>query len=215
MGLGLNTGSGDFIAYCKFDARAGRWFTKGADGDLDITDGFTAVFDFEQIEVGWMMFAAGVAPVYVTQDISLGVPPKPASGDFKQGFKMNIALPAAVAGGGAREVSSSAKALIGVIDRIHTEYSEAPEKSQGKLPVLKMAGTTVVESKGPQGTTRNYAPNLSIVGWVDRPATLPKKGQAVAAAAPAPASAPPATGSTPVPPPAAKPAAAPAAMDFG
>ena len=209
-------GDGSFTPYAKFDARAGRWFTKSESGDIDITDGFTAVFDFAQIEVGWMMFAAGVAPVYVTQDISLGVPAKPASGDFKQGFKMNIALPSAIAGGGAREVSSTAKALIGVIDRLHTEYSNAPEKSEGKLPVLKMNGTTVVETKGPNGTTRNYAPNLVIAAWVDRPATLPKKGAPVVAAAPAPAATPPATGSTAVPPPAPKAAPAAAAnMDFG
>lgn len=208
-------GDGTFTPYAKFDARAGRWFTKTENGDVDITDGFTAVFDFEQIEVGWMVFAAGTAPLYVTQDISLGVPQKPASGDWKQGFRMNIALPSSIAGGGARELSSTAKALIGVIDRLHTDYSNAPEKSERKLPVLKMNGTTVVETKGPNGTTRNYAPILVIAGWVDRPATLPKKGQPVAAQAPAPAAAPPATGSTPVPPPAPKAAPAAAAMDFG
>lgn len=215
MGLGLSMGDGSFTPYAKFDARAGRWFTKTENGDVDITDGFTAVFDFAQIEVGWLLFAAGTAPVAVTQDISLGVPPKPASGDFKQGFKMNIALPASVAGGGAREVSSTAKALIGVIDRLHTEYSNAPEKSEGKLPVLKMNGTTVVETKGPNGTTRNYAPNLVIAAWVDRPATLPKKCAPVVAAAPAPVATPPATGSTAVPPPAPKAAPAAASMDFG
>ena len=120
-----------------------------------------------------------------------------------------------VAGGGARELSSTAKALIGVIDRLHTEYSNAAERSEGKLPVLKMAGTTVVETKGPQGVTRNYSPNLQIAGWVDRPATLPKKGAPVAAAALTPSAAPPATGSTPVPPPQPKAAPAPASMDFG
>lgn len=214
MGLGLSMGDGTFTPYAKFDARAGRWFTKGAEGDIDITDGFTAVFDFEQVEIGWMAFAAGSAPVYVVQDISLGLPPKP-QGDMKQGFKMNIALPSSIAGGGARELSSTAKALIGVIDRLHTEYSNAPEKSQGKLPVLKMNGTTVVETKGPSGTTRNYAPNLAIVSWVDRPTTLPKKNSIAAAVAPAPASTPPATGSTPVAPPAPKAAPAAASMDFG
>lgn len=214
MALGLSTGSGDYTVYAKYDARAGRWFTKGADGDIDITDGFTAVFDFEQIEVGWMMFAAGVAPVYVTQDISLGVPPKPP-GDMKQGFKVNICLPTAIAGGGMREVSSTAKSVINVIDRLHTEYSNAPERSQGKLPVVRMAGTDVVETKGPSGTSRNYAPRLEIVSWVDRPAAMPKRQSAAQVFATAPAATPPSTGSTAVPPPAAKPAAAGTAMDFG
>lgn len=212
MGLGLSVGGGDFVPYCKFDARAGRWFTKTLDGDVDITDNFTAVFDFEQIEVGWMLFAAGTAPIYVTQDVALGVPPKPASGDFKQGFKINIALPSSLAGGGPRELSSTAKALIGVMSDLHTKYSEAPEKSEGKLPVLKMSGTTVVETKGPNGTTRNYAPNLSIVSWVDRPASLPKKGAPLVSA---PAAASPATGSKAVPPPAAKKAATIDLADFG
>lgn len=209
-------GDGSFTPYAKFDARAGRWFTKSESGDIDITDGFTAVFDFAQIEVGWMMFAAGVAPAYVVQDISLGVPPKPQGDQWKQGFKMLIALPSSISGGGAREVSSTAKAFIGVIDRLHTEYSNAPEKSEGKLPVLKMNGCTMVETKGPQGVTRNFSPNLVIAAWVDRPATLPKKGAPVVAAAPAPAATPPATGSTAVPPPAPKAApAAAASMDFG
>jgi hypothetical protein len=206
-------GDGTYAVYAKFDARAGRWFTKTDSGDLDITDGFTAVFDFQQIEVGWMMFASGVAPAYIVQDISLGVPAKPQGDNWKQGFKMNIALPSSIAGGGVREVSSTAKAFIGVIDRLHTEYSNAAEKSEGKLPVLKMNGCTMVETKGPQGVTRNFSPNLVIAGWVDRPATLPMKGAPVVA--PAPSAAPPATGSTAVPPPAAKPAAAPASMDFG
>lgn len=208
-------GDGNFTPYAKFDARAGRWFTKGADGDIDITDGFTAVFDFEQIEVGWMMFASGVAPSYVVQDISLGVSAKPQGDQWKQGFKLNIALPGSIAGGGARELSSTAKALIGVIDRLHTEYANAPEKSQGKLPVLKMNGTTVVETKGPQGVTRNYSPNLAIASWVDRPAALPKKNGVIAAPVSAAPASPPATGSTAVPPPAPKAAPAPAAMDFG
>lgn len=212
MGLGLSVGgSGDFIPYSKFDARAGRWFRKGEGGDVDITDGFAAVFDFDQIEVGWMVFAAGTAPVYVTQHISLGVPAKPPGENWKQGFRCNIALGSSL-GGGVYELSSTARALIGVIDRLHTEYCEAPEKSQGKLPVLKMSGTTVVESKGPGGTSRNYAPNLSIAAWVDRPAALVKK--AVTPVATAPMS-PPSTGSTAVPPPGPKAAPASAAMDFG
>lgn len=211
MGLGLSVGGGDFIPYCKFDARAGRWFRKGENGDVDVTDGFAAVFDFEQIEVGWMMFTAGAAPAYVTQGIAHGIPAKPQGENWKQGFRVNIALGSAL-GGGVFELSSTAKALIGVIDRLHTEYGTAPEKAQGKLPILKMAGTTVVETKGPQGVTRNYAPNLSIAGWVDRPATLPIKG----AAAPATVSAaPPSTGSTLVPPPAPKAAPAAVSMDFG
>jgi len=132
----------------------------------------------------------------------------------KQGFRLNIALPGSIAGGGAREVSSTARAMIAVIDRLHTEFLESNERSQGKLPVLKMNGTTVIETKGPKGVTRNYSPNLTIASWVDRPGTLPKKAQTIAVA-PAASASPPATGSTAVPPPQAKAAAPAASADFG
>lgn len=214
MGLGLNTESGgNFTPFVKFDARAGRWFRKDENGDVDITDNFSCVLDLEQIEAGWLLFAAGMAPNYLVQDINLGLPQKPEGKDWKQGFRVHVALPADL-GGGIYELASSAKALIGVVDRLHTEYVQAPQKAEGKLPVVKMSGTTVIETESPKGKTRNYAPNLSIIAWVARPATLVKKAP-TAAATPAAQAAPPATGSTQVAPPTAKPAPAPSDMAFG
>lgn len=214
MALGLSMGDGDYTPYAKYDARAGRWFTKINDVDVDITDGFTAVFDLDTVEVGWMIFASGVAPVYAVQDIRLGVPPQPRS-DMRQGFKMNICLPSSIAGGGVYEFSSTAKSVIRLIDRLHTEFVNAPEQAEGKLPVIKMNGTTVVETKGPSGVTRNYAPNLQIVSWVKRPESMPKKQAAAPMFAATPTyAAPPSTGSTQVPPPVQQ-AAPAAAMDFG
>lgn len=202
MALGISTeSSGSFTPFVKFDARAGRWFRKGdrekgETSDIDVTNGFAAVFDFENIEVGWMLLAAGSAPAYVMQPVSKGLPPKP-EGDFKQGFRMRVAL-ANNLGGGVYELASSAKALISKIDQAHTAYSTAPEAKQGKLPILSMTGTEVIETTSPKGTTRNYAPTLKLEGWVDRPAAM--KAGAAPAAAPAPAGPAP-TGSTMVAPP--------------
>jgi len=212
MGLGLKTESGDFDPFVKFDARAGRWFRKAKEGEgdvVDITDNFAAVFDLSGIEVGWILFAAGAGPIYVTQPVEQGLPPKPP-GDHKQGFKMRIVLPAHL-GGGAHELASTAKALIGAIDTMHTAYTAAPEADQRKLPVYKMTGTQVIETKGPSGTTRNYAPKMELVQWVDRPASLGavKPTAAQPAAQPSPAS----TGSTRVDPPTRQPT--PDAMAFG
>ena len=227
MGLGISTESGgNFVPYLKYDARAGRWFRKenrdkGETSPVDVTNGFTAVFDLATIEAGWIDFPTGAAPIQITRPIAQGIPPRPPGGNFKQGFRMMLALPAQL-GGGAYEVSSSAKAMIGAIDALHTACASAPEMAQGKLPVVAMTGTTMIETNGPKGVTRNYAPVLAVQAWVPRPAPLPAEGftasaataQAAAPAAAATYAAPPATGSTQVPPPV--PQAAPAAaMDFG
>ena len=222
MGLGINfeAGGGDFTPFLKYDARAGRWFRKG-DRDkgetspVDVTNGFSAVFDMATIEVGWIDFPSGAAPIFITQPISVGIPQRPDGGNFKQGFRMRAALPAAL-GGGVYEVASSAKAFIGSIDALHTSYTAAPEAAQGKLPVVSMTGTTMIETSGPKGVTRNYQPVLAITAWVARPATMQAEGF-VSKKAPTPVAtgAPPATGSTAVPPPQAKPAAPAASADFG
>lgn len=206
MALGIVTeASGNFVPFIKFDARAGRWFRKadrerGEAADVDITNGFAAVFDFENIEVGWMYMAAGQAPAYVMQHVSKGIPPKP-EGEFKQGFRMRVMLSNDL-GGGVYELAASAKAIISRIDAAHTIYSQAAESKQNKLPIFACTGTDVIETQTPKGVTRNYAPQFVLSGWVDRPAGL--AGEAAAAPAPAPVSAgPAATGSTAVPPPSA------------
>lgn len=214
MGLGINfeAGGGDFTPYLKYDARAGRWFRKGdrdkgETGPVDVTNNFSAAFDLATIEVGWIDFPSGAAPIFITQPISVGIPQRPDGGNFKQGFRMRAALPAAL-GGGVYEIASNAKAFIGAIDALHTAYTAAPEAAQGKLPVIAMTGTTMLETNGPKGVTRNYQPVLSITAWVARPASMQ-------APAPVATGAPPATGSTAVPPPQAKAAAPAASADFG
>jgi hypothetical protein len=69
MALGLSTGgSGDYKEIVKYDARAGRMFRVDRDGagtktPIDITNEKPKfIIDFGRIEVGWMRFAAGVAP---------------------------------------------------------------------------------------------------------------------------------------------------------
>ena len=101
------------------------------------------------------------------------------------------------------ELAGTAKALLGVIDKLHDDFLAAPEAKQGQLPIYKMTGITPIKNKGPNGATTNYAPKLELVEWVDRPVSL--GGQPVVAKpavhlTPVPA----ATGSTQVTPPSAK-----------
>ena len=70
MALGFNlesnSGGGNFLPICKFDARSGRMFRRDRDNgenvDVDITKTFKAVIDFENLEVGFINFNTGGAP---------------------------------------------------------------------------------------------------------------------------------------------------------
>lgn len=219
MSLGFSSGGGSFASYVKVDARSGRVLRrknmeKGEQSDVDITETFTGVFDLANIKVGWAFFVAGAAPSYVMAKVGEPRLPRP-SDQYKEGFLVQVALPAQL-GGGVHEFSSTAKAVMQSVDKLHTQYLAAPEREAGKLPVVKISGMTMVESKMPNGqTTRNFSPNLEVVAWVDRPASF-DNAEAPSTVAPTQQAAPPSTGSTPVPPPQAKQAApASASMDFG
>ena len=65
-GLGLPvSGDVNFITYIKFNAKAGRWYTKDDAGEEFEVQQMTAVFDMPNIKTGVMKFAAGVAPDYI------------------------------------------------------------------------------------------------------------------------------------------------------
>lgn len=192
MALGLNTeiGGGDYTPIIKYDARAGRVFrtdrTQDAAGNwqsdnVEITQGFQAIFDMENIEVGWVLFAAGVAPSWSMVKLGQALPPRP-SDQHKQGFRMMIKLGKTV-GGDVREFASQAKAVIGAVDALHTAYEADKANHPGQLPVVAMTGVTTVTSSGKGQTSTNYAPVFQIVAWIDRPAEL------VATTAPAQSSA--------------------------
>lgn len=192
MGLGLQTesGGGDYANIIKFDARAGRMFRidRSQDGggqwqtnNIEITNGFQAVVDMENISVGWALFAAGVAPSFSMVKLGQPLPAKP-SDQHKQGFRVMVKLGKA-SGGDVRELASCAKVVIGALDTLHTAYEAQKAANPGKLPVVALKGSTAVVSTGKGQSSTNYAPIFEIVKWVDRPDDLPV-GVAAPAAAP-------------------------------
>jgi hypothetical protein len=227
MALGLNTSTSgaDFIPHIRYDARAGRLFradrTQGADGRwetamVDITSPPPQfIMDLAQIEVGWLSYAGGTPDLRMVP-FGTPLPPVPSK-DHKQGFRVRVYAPKLL--GGLREFASSAKVAIAAMDAVHSQFEAAPERGQGLVPVVCLAGTTPVTSKTPQGSSTNYSPVFRIQRWVARPADLPIGAVPATAAAtatgtaPAPApAAPPRHVSPPAPvaPPAPAPTAAPA-----
>lgn len=195
MALGLQTesGSGSFALWAKWDARSGRWYRKNPEpggGDIDITNNFAAIFDLANIEVGWLLFAAGVAPNLVMSPLAEGkpLPPRPTD-DHRQGVRLKVWL-AKDCGSGLHEIAGTAKTLLQAIDKLHDDYLAQKDANVGKLPVVQMVGAIPVETETPKGKTRNFSPDLKIVGW----AAWPKAGETPAVAA-AP---PPVPASTPV-----------------
>ena len=73
---------GDFTPIIKYDARAGRIFrvdrvqtTNGFESEqVDITQIFKAVVDFENIQCGWIDFPANSAPSFVLNPMGTPLP---------------------------------------------------------------------------------------------------------------------------------------------
>jgi hypothetical protein len=210
MALGIPTNA-NRTPIVKYDARAGRWFrVDGKDSVVDISNGFAAVFDLAQIDIGWALFAAGAPPSISFARVPAPMPPQP-SPDHKRSVRLMLKL-AKSAGGDVREVLTQAGIVQAAIDALHDAYMAAPEAKEGKLPVVACPSTeAVVQAMGNGAKSTNYKPVLQIVNWVARPADLPLTSGPVpvAVAGPAPVVAPPSTGSTVAAPPAPKAAPAP------
>lgn len=194
------TGEGEFTTYVKYNAKAGRWYTKEDKPDaveFEVVN-MTAIFDMDNLQTGWFLFAPGVAPVKNMDPSLAESAPKPGDG-FKRGFQLDVFSEKNL--GGKRELSSTAGAVIEAMNDLHDDWIAGKDANAGKLPVVKCSGVQPVTSK--HGT--NYRPVLEIVSWADRPAEL--AGNAPAKAAPAAAPAPAAAQHAP--PPAAKAAPAP------
>lgn len=189
-------GEGSFKVYVKYNAKAGRWYTKKDEKDapeFEVTN-MTAIFDMENIRTGWFLFAAGVAPSKTFDPSLTEAAPRPGP-DFKRGFELDLFSEKNLLG--VREFSSTAGVVIEAMNALHDHWMAEKDKNPGKLPVVKCVGVSPVT--GSHGT--NYQPQLEIVSWADRPAEL--AGNAAPAAKPADVAPAPAAKAEHTPPPAA------------
>lgn len=163
MAFMSNNSGGSFNDYIKYNAKAGRWYTK-LDSDNETEVQFQALVDLSRLQTGWFQFEAGMAPDRRLDD-QLGIAgPKPTD-KHKRGFQC---LMIGQAIGGVREFSTTAGVVIDAFNLLHDQYVNAPESAQGKLPVVKCASVNPVTGK--HGT--NYQPVLEIVGWAEAPQAL-------------------------------------------
>lgn len=174
-------GSGDFKVFAKYNAKAGRFYTKEDKPEAEEYEivNMTAVFDMENLKTGWFLFAPGVAPVK-NMDPSLDTAaPSPGEG-FKRGFELDLFSEKNL--GGLREFSATAAVVIDAMNDLYDHWESDRGSNPGKLPVVKCAGVSPVTGK--HGT--NYKPQFEIVAWTDRPKELGGNGAAEPAQAPPP-----------------------------
>jgi hypothetical protein len=218
FGLNIETATAvDFTPIVKYDARSGRIFRvdrlntgNGFESDqVDITQIFKAIFDFENVEIGWMLFTPGAAPNFVLVPIGNQLPDRP-SPKHKQGIRLLLHLNKACGGDKpVREIAGNAKAFLGGMDEIYGEYKTEKAKYPGQLPVIVLVTTLPVTTGSGDKKSTNYQPKFKIDGWAPRPPDLIH----IRAADTPSAATRPSTGSSPVPPPAS--AATSDDNDFG
>ena len=192
MGLGLPQTGGDFnrTPIIKYDARAGRIFRMDRSQDaaggwqtnqVEITNGFQAIFDLANIETGWLNFPAGGAPDIRTVKIGNPLPERPSQA-HRTGFRVLMKLGKS-AGGDLREMAANAQVSIAGMDALYDAFIAEVQNNPGKLPIVTLESTTAItktgkDANGRPQTSTNYQPVWKITGWAPRPEELPADGQA-------------------------------------
>jgi hypothetical protein len=164
MGLGLPHGSeGDFIPYCSYNAKAGRWSNKDDAGDIYELDEFKNIAaDLENIKTGYFKFMEGQAPDKQFDSAAGANDVEKPSDQHKRGFQFLVFSKKL---GGVREFSSTAGVVNAEINKLYDAFEEEKGNNAGKVPIITCTGIEPVKSK--HGT--NYAPQMRLVKWANRP----------------------------------------------
>lgn len=185
MALNLG-GGGDWLPYCKYNAKAGRWYAKIEGKEVEVMNP-VFVADFPNIKTGWFWFKEGTAPAIIL-DADLSTPaPKPSAtytdqngkvrDCYKRGFDLKLFSKNSF--GGVVVLNGAAMHLNNAINELYEIYAAGAAANPGQLPVIRATGSTPM--KDAAGT--NYKPTFVVEKWVPRPAEFDE--EAAASAAPA------------------------------
>jgi hypothetical protein len=177
MGIGKRRDTPNIPLRCNFDATGGkmnRWDREQDEvgnwhtNQTDITQTFEAIFDLENMEIGYIAFPRGGHPDF--RMVSLGTDiGKPPSDNHKEGFRLRMKLTNG-AGDDVREFASTSKMVWKSVDELHDEYLEGSVKHRGKLPIVGIAEVAQVRI----ASRTFYRPIFEITGWAKRPNDLTK-----------------------------------------
>lgn len=169
MPLNLSVGDGEFVPFIKYNAKAGRFYVKGADGGPEVeVEKPRLVFDMANIRTGWIYYADNAGPEKVWDPSHTEAAPRPNGPQkWKRGFEVTVVGADNIPGVGklgVREFSSTAGNTIASILQMHAEYEAGMAANPGKVPFYVCTGVKPIS--GHYGT--NYEPLFRLQGWVDR-----------------------------------------------
>ena len=208
---------GEFLGRIQYDARSGffkvvkRVQTEQGYGNEESQPMPTTQFaiDFGTLEVGYSKIAS--PPMFLVAAYGQPVPPQPeemsvpdpktgnTTKAFKPCFRVKVCSVKTFGDGDAYYFSSNSKGVLGAVDALHNTFLAHPEAAAGKIPVVQIAKSLAIKTTGKHGTSTNYAPEFTIMSWIERPAifgdrtvAIPasRSGSAPVAAAAAPAAQP-------------------------
>jgi hypothetical protein len=190
------TGTGGaFLGRIQYDTRVGFWKTvkriqnsDGSWGDEE-SEPFknpTLMMDFLSLEVGFIKFAS--PPVFLVVPYGKTIPSRPdemmtdSQGKkrkaFLPGFRIKVAGPRVFGDAEAYYFAHNSQTVMNPMDELHQLYLASPEAKTGKVPVVAVTGSKVVEFSNQNGTSKFYAPVFEIKQWQAR---LPVFGEATVA----------------------------------
>jgi hypothetical protein len=178
-------GGGDWLPYCKYNAKAGRWYAKIDGKEVEVMNP-VFVADFAKIQTGWFHFKANTAPSIIL-DKSLSEPaPKPEAtyvddkgkvrDCYKRGFDLKLFSKNSF--GGVVVLNGASMHLNTSINELYEQYVAGAVANPGQLPVIRATGS--VPMKDAAGV--NYKPTFVIEKWVPRPAEFDEEAAATASA---------------------------------
>jgi hypothetical protein len=201
--------SGPFLARIQYDARTGSFVNvdriQGADGawsDRKSRPYYDPSFavDFGSMEVGYIKLDTPPAFLMVPyfgegrteyprqpDEMAAAKPGETPRKAFLPGFRLKVMSSKTFGDSEPRYFSGNSKSANKGVENLYKAFTAAPEASAGKIPVVVAEEAEAIETKGPKGTTRNFAPRFRITSWIDRPAgfgerTVPPPGGAMPAA---------------------------------
>ena len=166
MNLNLSSGGGSGN-YIRYSPQVNAWTRKDEDGNY-IEFKFTqAVFDYENVQTGWMLIATGQYEFLA--DNTLGKKGAQPSPEHKRGFRATFYNKEL---GGVVEYSANGAGANMGLEALWKKVQAQAQDNAGKLPVVEFKGATAV--KVGKGTTR--VPEFDVVKWVARPAAMQDGG---------------------------------------
>lgn len=170
--------SGDFLDDIRFDAKIGRWSkvtfnqeTRQRD-HIEMPEPFQIAIDFANGEYGWIRTRGGF-------DLHLALigrpfPASPGGADYRRGFRFKIYRDDL----GLRHFLQTSKVMIEIFEALHTEWERQSPQYPGQVPILNIERASVEYVDSRDGRQTLMRPNITIVGWIPRPAAMSGNGSA-------------------------------------